>query len=279
VGADAKLAHAALVLSAVGLSLIAFLGYVFVFTGLQEQRTQHQLLELFDSSNLHLKSSLLTGAHLSEGQPAALLEIPAIGLHQVVVKGSSATDLLEGPGLMPDTAVPGTKGNAVIAGRRSTAGAPFGRILDLRPDDRITVVTALGSFTYKVVSVGTAVAGSTDPISPSTQAKLTLVTSNPPILATGRAYVVSRLVSPAARAPVPRAFPSEAERGLSGDPSALLPAALWGVVFVGALFLTVGAYRRWNDKIWAIYLLSTPIVIAVALVCFENLLRLLPATL
>jgi len=67
------------------------------------------LLEQFESTNLKLKNSLLTGVNLQEGQPQALLVIPSIGVRQVVVKGTSSTDMLAGPGLMPDTALPGPK--------------------------------------------------------------------------------------------------------------------------------------------------------------------------
>jgi sortase A len=237
------------------------------------------LLEQFESSNLKLKNSLLTGVNLKEGQPEALLEIPVLGINQVVVKGTSSTDLLSGPGLMPDTALPGTKGNSVIAGRRSTAGAPFANLPALRPGDQIVVVTGLGKFTYRVFAVGTAIAGGADPISPTAQSRLTLVTSDPAVFATGRVYVEAKLTSPAAHAPIPTQAPAISQRGLAGDPAAILPAILWGLFFVASLFVAVSFYRRWDKQIWAVYLLSTPIVLAIALVFFENLYRLLPATL
>ena len=277
--ADSKLISIALVLTLTGLSLVVFLAYVFVFTGLQEKRTQHVLLEQFESSNLKLKNSLLTGVNLKEGQPEALLEIPVLGINQVVVKGTSSTDLLSGPGLMPDTALPGTKGNSVIAGRRSTAGAPFANLPALRPGDQVVVVTGLGKFTYRVFAVGTAIAGGADPISPTAQPRLTLVTSDPAVFATGRVYVEAKLTSPAAHAPIPTQAPAISQRGLAGDPAAILPAILWGLFFVASLFVAVSFYRRWDKQIWAVYLLSTPIVLAIALVFFENLYRLLPATL
>ena len=105
-----------------GLCLIAFVAYAFLFTGLQEQREQHALLNDFVTPD---KTSLFSGHVPAEGQPAAVLAIPAIGLHQVVVEGTSAADLAKGPGVMIGTARPGTKGNAVIAGRLTTSGAPF----------------------------------------------------------------------------------------------------------------------------------------------------------
>jgi sortase A len=277
--ADSKLVSIALLITLLGLSLIVFLAYVFIFTGLQEQRTQHVLLEQFESTNLKLKSALLTGTHLKEGQPEALLEIPEIRLSQVVVKGTSSTDLLSGPGQMPDTAQPGTKGNSVIAGRRSTAGAPFANLPLLRPGDNIVVVSGLGKFTYRVTAVGSAEAGKVDPISPTAGPRLTLVTSDPPILATGRFYVEAKLTSPAAIAPLPKHAPAISQRGLAGDPAAIFPTVVWGILFTASLFVAIAFYRRWKDEAWAVYLLSTPIVLAVALLFFENLYRLLPATL
>jgi len=48
---------------------------------------------------------------------------------------------------------------------------------------------------------------------------------------------------------------------------------------VGFLFFTIAAYRRWADQVWTVYLLSTPVMLAIALLFFECLYRLLPATL
>jgi uncharacterized protein (DUF983 family) len=108
---------------------------------------------------------------------------------------------------------------------------------------------------------------------------LTLVTSDPPLLATGRLFVVGRLVSPAARAPIPATPPTQSQRALAGDSSAIFPAIFWGLVLVGFLFFTIAAYRRWADQVWTVYLLSTPVMLAIALLFFECLYRLLPATL
>jgi len=265
----------ALALSLGGLCLLAFLFYAFVFTGLSESRSQRNLLGQFAAPN----PALITGAKVLEGQPVAVLDIPAIDMRLVVVKGTSATDLAMGPGLMTGSAQPGQKGNAVIAGRRTTAGAPFGHILTLRRGDRITVITGLGTYSYRVTGVGVAVPGSADPISPTATATLTLVTSNPAILPTGRAYVTAKLVSPGLRTPPWRKPPPASARALSGDSGAVAPTVLWGALLLAAVVATIAAYRRWSQQIWAVYLLSTPVVLAIALVWFGNLYRLLPATL
>jgi sortase A len=94
---------------------------------------------------------------LYEGAPAqgvamARIVIPAIGVDRIVVEGVDVPDLRKGPGHMPNTAIPGQLGNAVISGHRTTWGAPFNRIDELEPGDQITVETMIGTHTYEVVS-------------------------------------------------------------------------------------------------------------------------------
>jgi len=275
--ADRLMLAVALTFVTVGACLILFVAYTFMFTGLQQQRQQHALVNEYLGPSA---SELFSYQHVPpEGQPAAVLVIPDIGLKQVVVEGTSAADTAKGPGLMIGTARPGTKGNAVIAGRRSTSGAPFAHILSLRPGDPITVISGLGTFHYAVEQVGTVTAGQTDPISPTHDARLTLVTSNAPVIPTGRDYVTAKLTSAPAHAPVPTAPAAADQRALAGDSSAVVPSVLWGLVFASALALTFAAYRRSPDNIWTVYLLSTPIVLALALEWFSNLYLLLPPTL
>jgi LPXTG-site transpeptidase (sortase) family protein len=267
-----------LVLFVVGLLLLGFLAYAFVFTGLQEARTQRHLLEEYTSSPA-VREALLTKVQGAEGLPVAILDVPSIGLSQVVVRGTSSTDLMSGPGLMPNTAFPGTKGNSVIAGRRTTAGAPFSNLPALRRGSAIVVTTSLGKFDYKVTHVGVATSGAADPISPTASPRLTLVTANPPLISTGFAYVVAKLVTPPATAPIPKKPPSQSQTGLSGDPGAIFPSLLWGALLVAGIYATITGYRRWENQEWVIYIVSTPVILAIALVWFGTIFRLLPATL
>lgn len=268
---------AGLTLSVAGLCILMFFGYVFLFSGFQEARAQHQLLQLFEQHPP--PADLFLGEHVGEGKPEAILTVPTIDLHELVVNGTSATDLTLGPGYMTGTAPIGTRGNAVIAGRRTTAGAPFRRLLTLRAGDRFTVVTGYGEFGYDVVRVGIAVPGSRSPISPSHRAELTLVTSNPAYLSTGMAYVTASLTTHPARGPALHGVPPRSVLGLSGDSAAIVPSVVWGLALVGCLIATVSSYRRWPDQLASVYLLTTPVVLAVALLWCENAFRLLPATL
>ena len=52
-------------------------------------------------------------------------------------------------GHYPGTATPGQPGNFAIAGHRTTYGAPFGKIADLRLGDAIVIETKEGWYTYR----------------------------------------------------------------------------------------------------------------------------------
>lgn len=85
-----------------------------------------------------------------DGEAAARITIPALGVDEIVVAGIGVDDLRKGPGLYDFSPLPGQPGNASIAGHRTTYGAPFKRIDELKPDDEIIVQTLQGTFTYRV---------------------------------------------------------------------------------------------------------------------------------
>jgi sortase A len=85
-----------------------------------------------------------------EGEPVGRLRADAIGLDDVVVQGTGADALHKGPGHYPGTQLPGARGTVAIAGHRTTYGAPFRRIDDLDPGDRIEAVMPYGRFVYRV---------------------------------------------------------------------------------------------------------------------------------
>ena len=80
----------------------------------------------------------------------ARIEIPAIGVNDIVVAGVSPNDLKKGPGHYPDTPLPGQLGNAAIAGHRTTYGQPFFDVDKLVVGDEIVVTTLNGRYTYRV---------------------------------------------------------------------------------------------------------------------------------
>lgn len=70
----------------------------------------------------------------------------------VVVSGTDDAALRRGPGAYTDTAGPGQQGNFVVVGHRTTYGAPFYDIDDIRPDDLVHVTDPDGRrYTYRIL--------------------------------------------------------------------------------------------------------------------------------
>jgi sortase A len=88
---------------------------------------------------------------LEPGQPLGRIIIPRLGLNAVFVNGTQwGRDLSRGPGRYPETSVPGLGKLTAIAGHRTTFGAPFRHIDDLKPGDTITLKMPDGTFVYRV---------------------------------------------------------------------------------------------------------------------------------
>ncbi len=87
------------------------------------------------------------------GRPVAVLHIPRLGngWSRVVVEGTAAEQLAEGPGHYPGTALPGQPGNVAVAGHRVGRGSPFLELDELRPGDPIVLETAADWFVYRVL--------------------------------------------------------------------------------------------------------------------------------
>jgi sortase A len=211
------------------------------------------------------------------GAPVAVLDIPSIGVRQVVVEGTSSGDLRLGPGHRRDTVLPGQKGVSLIYGRTTTFGGPLHLLPTLTPGAELTVVTFQGSFTFRVEGVRRA----GDPL-PDPQpvkaggSRLTMVTAEGDnILQPGRTVFVDAMLRGDAQpaATHPKLIPAE-ERSLASDRPALLSLVLW----LQGLVLLVGfmawARIRWGR--WETYLVCVPAVLAVLWNVYEATARLLP---
>ncbi|MFM7409809.1 MAG: sortase [Actinomycetota bacterium] len=73
------------------------------------------------------------------GRTVATVRIPAIGLDVRLLYGIHDDVLERGLGLWPGTALPGKPGNAVVAGHRTSHGAPMRDIDKLQVGDRVYV--------------------------------------------------------------------------------------------------------------------------------------------
>ncbi|MFZ0251007.1 MAG: class E sortase, partial [Acidimicrobiales bacterium] len=156
----------------------AFLGvFAYGLSGVQEHRSQQQLYAQF--RGLLAPASVVApsiGGAIATGTPVALISAPAAGMHDVVViEGTSSGDLLQGPGHLADTPLPGQGGEAVLVGKSTTAGAPFAHVSQLHRGDLITVRTGQGEFSFVVR--GRIPPGLHQQEIPANQGRLVLVTS------------------------------------------------------------------------------------------------------
>jgi sortase A len=78
-----------------------------------------------------------TAAVQTLGTRLGSVRIPAIGVDHEIFAGVDLSVLSEGPGHWVGTARPGGAGNMVLAGHRTTHGAPFGDIDKLQRGDLI----------------------------------------------------------------------------------------------------------------------------------------------
>ena len=90
------------------------------------------------------------GRRSRAGDPLGRIRMPSIGVSQVFVDGTGAGALRTGPGHYPGTPLPGQRGTVGIAGHRTTYGAPFHDLDELRRGDRIELAMPYGRFEYRV---------------------------------------------------------------------------------------------------------------------------------
>jgi len=214
-----------------------------------------------------------------EGEVLGKIEIPKIGLSAYVVEGVRDADLKKGPGHYPETPLPGQKGNAAIAGHRTTYGAPFANIDDLKPGDTITVTTLQGTFTYAVTDPPHEIVApsAVEVLADKGDNRLTLTACHPRYSASQR-IIVSALLqgtpvpAPPRTAPAP---PPRLETGLSGERAPKLPAILFGALCAAIWLLAWLAGKRWRK--WPSYVIALPFFLVALFYFFENFSRLLPS--
>lgn len=273
-----------IVLSAVMLAgaVAVFFGiFAYGLSGLQEQRSQHQLYAAFrgllDPASEVAPS---VGGHIPDGTPVALLNAPRAGIHDVVVvEGTSSGDLLAGPGHLPDTPLPGQVGESMIVGKSTTAGAPFSDIAHLRPGDVVTVRTGQGKFRYVVR--GQLAAGQRPPPVRSDGGTLVLATSAAGtgglagIEPSGLVYVDATLHGQAVAAPrrQPRTVPAADLPG-HGDPGAWPLLLLWSVGLLAGTVATWWLWARWG--LLRTWLIGAPVLLALLWGFSDQAMRFLP---
>jgi sortase A len=201
-----------------GIVVLLFCAYELYFTNLYTAKEQSRLGDALHQTWTRPPSSPTPGRTATPSRPGvalgdglAILWIPRIGMvgdsARVVVEGVGHEDLKKGPGHYPGTALPGQVGNVVISGHRTTYGAPFNRVDELRVGDPIVIETRDSWFTYRVtgeqvvaptaVEVTYPVPG--DRSATPTKRLLTLTTCNPKYSARQRLVVSAELAATQAK--------------------------------------------------------------------------------
>jgi sortase A len=292
-------------LIALGVLILLFVVYQLWGTGLTHDREQRNLRSKFaaELASPPTTTAPTAGTPTSTGAPqpeppaesvcaecAAVINIPKIGLDEVVVEGVGVEDLKKGVGHYPDTKLPGEKGNAALAGHRTTYGHPFNKLDDLVAGDEISVTTRAGTFRYAVMEKKVVTPETISVLDDSTDNRLTLTTCHPKYSAEQRLIVVATLAGAPVAAPVgtttgpPTTAASRATElaagldrpGLSGAGAANRPAIAWGIL-AASVWLSAWAIGRWTGRRWTAYIVGAPVFLVILFVFFENVARLLPA--
>jgi sortase A len=279
----------------VGVVLLLFTAYQIWGTALSESHSQSQL-------RAHLQKELppkvrqdpptvspgppaLAGATAtpSEGQPVGVLDIPSIGLNQVVVEGVGDGDLEEGPGHYPGTPLPGQAGNVAVAGHRTTWGHPFYNLDAVKPGDQVNLTTPQGSFTYRSQRVFIVSPDDSSVLAPTPVPSLTLTTCNPRYSAAQRLVLRAVLTSSRLSGLTVAAHHKPPVSHTHGAQLAGTTTGSWGVVAAwGAAVLAAGTLVWWlaqrRRRRWPLYVAGTPAVLVLLYFFFASITPMLPAT-
>lgn len=214
------------------------------------------------------------GRVLAIGAEVALLEIPQLHVHEVVVEGTTSRALEIGPGHLRNTAGLGQAGTSVVYGRSAAYGAPFRHLGALRKGAEIRVTTATGAVTYKVLD--TRRAGDPMPSPPlAGSGRLTLVTATgPPFVPTGLLRVDADVAdaAPATRPVVATVLASE--RPMRGDSEGMWILVLLLEGLIAVEIAALWCWRRWGRaQAWIVFL---PVAVLLGYHVAEHVARLLP---
>ena len=257
-----------------------FFVYLYGLSGLTESRAQTTMFKNFvgqlSQATAPVGPTVQNAAGVqvpvAEGAPVAVLNIPQIGLRDVVVvNGTTSRDLTLGPGHVPASVLPGQGGVSVIYGKVATFGAPFAHLMRLNRGDRFTVTTGQGTATYEVESFGT----SSNPAPADSANRLILETAASSFTPTSAVQVNAILVS--TPQPNPGGWPpiTAQEVDMASDSAdSLVPLTLWSQALLIAVIIATVAANRWSR--WPTYLCMAPVVIALTWCVYENLACLLP---
>lgn len=268
------------VIGILGALLLCFVAQFTLVGALKHERDQAQAHTDF---RVHLANATAPVAALDaenrlieSGTPVAILEIPRLGVREVVGEGTSSATLSSGPGHLRSSVLPGQAGSAVILGRRAGYGGPFAQVNKVVPGDEIRVTTGQGEHRYQVQGVRRAGAPQRH-VPAAGKGGLTLVTADGPyFMPTDVLWVDAKLtteVMPSSGALPSFAVPDN-ERVMASDLTALVPVAVWALVLVAAAFAVVYLNQRIGR--WQAWVVGVPLLGTLGLTLADHAAALLP---
>jgi sortase A len=261
--------------------LLAFLVNVLALSQLQHLVAQQQLINTFReqlaAGTAPVSEGDVDDILVQNGAPVGVIDIPAIGVHEVIVEGTASSSTMKGPGHRRDTSLPGQEGESILMGRSGAYGGPFARIQELGPGDRFTVLTGQGLSSFSVI--GVRYAG--DPTLPdleSGESRLTLITARGPAFVPGGiAYVDAELTSSV----LPRGTRQTTFASLATQDFAMASdtSTVWALAFALQLLVAIEIagvltlHRVGGRKGWIVF---APLVVLAAVFVATQVAYLLP---
>ena len=272
-----------------GVLILLFVAYQLWGTGIREAQAQNRLEDQFTETlrerEQHVGRTPTTPTTtpppldpVADGDPIARVRIPRIGVDKIVVQGVSLSDLKKGPGHYPDSPLPGQRGNAAIAGHRTTYGAPFNRINELEPGDEILVETVQGTFLYAVSEQLIVSPKQVEVLADAGDDRLTLTSCHPEYSSRQRIVVVAQLITDDEPLPPSPGVEGQQPASLDDIDGEGAPAQLTIVLGVATALIWLLAWllgRRWRR--WPAYAVGLPFFLVSLFYFFEEFSRLLPS--
>ncbi|MFF4354577.1 sortase [Streptomyces sp. NPDC001530] len=261
--------------------LLGLTAQLLLVSGLQERAAQHaafdQLRAQLALGTAPVAQTDQQGDLLAPGTPVALIDIPAVHVHQVVLEGTDSAVLTDGPGHRRDTPLPGQAGTSVLMGRAAAYGGPFGRLDELAAGDTFTVTTGQGRAKYQVFGVRRA--GDPAPATvASGKGRLVLVTATGPrFMPGGVLRVDADLVSAPVQTPaavIRSGTLPESEQPLAGPSGVPWPLVMWLQALVAVAVAAVWTWHRWGrHQTWIVF---APVIAVLGLQVATRTTELLP---
>lgn len=266
-------------LNIVGALLLAFIAQVTIVGTLKHNRDQQIA---YDDLRLSLAQGTTAvgpadGKPLAKGTPIARITIPAIGLKEIVLEGTTAGVLRSGVGHRRDSVLPGQAGTSVLMGHRMAYGGPFSQLADLNIGDTLEVSGAQGTAKFRVLGVRHA--GAPVPGLAPGASRLTMITSTGDRFAPdGVVHVDADLMDAAPFTPAAPFYDANTlpanERPMANEPQALKYALSWGILLVAAAVGSVWLRARWGR--WQSWVVSVPALAFFGISVADQVVRLLP---